>query len=201
MNSPIDDDDSADTQAATLAFEQLYSLHFSRLVFFLEKWVEGSTIDAQDVAQDAMIRAWMHRDHYDPRFAFTTWLYRIARNSAVDQIRSAQRRTAVSIESMVEFNGGTALPAAKSVKGAWESESDDFGDAWETARACLTKTQYTALWLRYAEAMTIAEIAVATGRTQIATRVLLHRSRRQLAKVMRLSRSTEEQIVAFEETQ
>jgi DNA-directed RNA polymerase specialized sigma24 family protein len=52
---------------------------------------------------------------------------------------------------------------------------------WATARRTLSVSQFTVLWLRYGEAMSIKEVATATGRTTVGVRVLLHRARAGLA--------------------
>lgn len=43
--------------------------------------------DAEDIAQEAFIRAYINIDRYDEKRKFTTWLYRIATNLAIDRIR------------------------------------------------------------------------------------------------------------------
>jgi RNA polymerase sigma-70 factor (ECF subfamily) len=43
--------------------------------------------EAEDIAQDAFIKAYVHLDGYDPRFRFSTWLYKIATNLALAHLR------------------------------------------------------------------------------------------------------------------
>ena len=43
--------------------------------------------EARDLVQEAFIRAWRHLDQYDERFRFSTWLFRIAHNVAIDHLR------------------------------------------------------------------------------------------------------------------
>lgn len=43
--------------------------------------------EAEDIAQDAFIEAYIHLDRYDPRFRFSTWLYKIATNLALMRLR------------------------------------------------------------------------------------------------------------------
>lgn len=48
--------------------------------------------EAWDVVQMAFIKAWQRLDRYDPRWSFSTWLYRIGTNLAIDLVRSRTSR-------------------------------------------------------------------------------------------------------------
>src|SRR4051812_38262647 len=52
----------------------------------------GSVVDADDAAQETMIRAWKSLDQFDGRAKLRTWLYRIATNICLDELASRQRR-------------------------------------------------------------------------------------------------------------
>ncbi|WP_433362040.1 RNA polymerase subunit sigma-70 [Actinoplanes sp. CA-142083] len=65
----------------------------------------GSPSEAEDAAQETLLRAWKHGDDYDPaRASLRTWVYRIATNVCLDMLRSARRRARV-----VDF-ASTAAP-------------------------------------------------------------------------------------------
>jgi len=52
----------------------------------------GSVVDADDAAQETMIRAWRSLDQFDGRAALRTWLYRIATNVCLDELGDRSRR-------------------------------------------------------------------------------------------------------------
>lgn len=52
----------------------------------------GSFDDAEEVLQEALLRAWTHRDAYEPGTNARAWLYRIATNACLDQLRQRSRR-------------------------------------------------------------------------------------------------------------
>ena len=52
----------------------------------------GSVVDADDAAQETMIRAWRNLDQFDGRASLRTWLYRIATNVCLDEIARRGRR-------------------------------------------------------------------------------------------------------------
>ena len=53
--------------------------------------------EARDLVQETFIRAWRHLEQYDARFRFSTWLFRIAHNVAIDHLRR-RRQPTVSLE-------------------------------------------------------------------------------------------------------
>jgi RNA polymerase sigma-70 factor (ECF subfamily) len=74
------------------AFEQLVRRHQRPLVnhlYRLTRLRDG----ALDLAQEVFIKVYMSMGSFDPRYRFTTWLYRIASNCAIDYRRKRQPRT------------------------------------------------------------------------------------------------------------
>src|SRR6186713_2788048 len=53
----------------------------------------GSDEDARDIAQDALVRMLQKIDQYDPRYAFSTWMFGIARNATIDEFRRNKHRS------------------------------------------------------------------------------------------------------------
>src|SRR5580658_8213233 len=52
----------------------------------------GSVFDAEDAVQETMVRAWKAADSFEGRSSVRSWLYKIATNVCLDQLRSRQRR-------------------------------------------------------------------------------------------------------------
>src|SRR5437763_5501117 len=52
----------------------------------------GSTQDAEDLAQETLLRAWRALERFEPRVRFQTWLYRIATNACLDELERRPRR-------------------------------------------------------------------------------------------------------------
>ena len=73
------------------AMDQLLRRHYDR-VHAVCRRIAGSTRDADDAAQEAMIRVVRNLDRFDGRAAFGTWVYRIATNTALDELRKRKRR-------------------------------------------------------------------------------------------------------------
>lgn len=155
-----------------VAFGELARRYRPRLLTVLRRRLTG-VADAEDVVQETFARAWQKIAFYDDRYQFSTWLYTIALRLATDYQRRERRRAAdISLQT-------DPTDPAKSQQQALHTR-DEAGNLWAIAHAVLSEAQYTALWLRYGEDLNVEEVAQATGRSTVGTRVLLHRARKRL---------------------
>jgi RNA polymerase sigma-70 factor (ECF subfamily) len=67
-------------------FGALVERYQGRLVNYLFRLLRNPE-DAHDLAQEVLIKVYQVLDRYDPQYKFSTWLFRIAQNAAIDQIR------------------------------------------------------------------------------------------------------------------
>jgi len=77
------------------AFGLIVGRYESRLVNYLYRLVR-STEDAHDLAQEVFLKVYQALDRFDPQYRFSTWLFRVAQNAAIDLIRR-QRLKLVSM--------------------------------------------------------------------------------------------------------
>src|SRR5512142_981913 len=61
--------------------------------------------EAHDLAQEIFLKAYMALDRYDPKFQFSTWVFRIAQNSAIDALRK-KNLPEVSLTRPADDEGG-----------------------------------------------------------------------------------------------
>lgn len=73
------------------AMDALLRRHYDRIHAVCRR-IAGGTRDADDAAQEAMIRIVRNLDRFDGRSAFGTWAYRIATNASLDELRRRARR-------------------------------------------------------------------------------------------------------------
>jgi RNA polymerase sigma-70 factor (ECF subfamily) len=151
------------------SFEELVYKYSPRLFHFLRHKVDTDQ-DIEDLIQETFLKAFRNIDRYDPDWKFSTWLYTIAVRLAISDYRSKRTKD----PSMMPIP--TSSQPDEIVIQKEESQN-----IWILAKT-LKKEQYEALWLRYAEDMSVREVSKVMKKTQIYTRVLLHRARLNLAK-------------------
>ncbi|MEJ2604642.1 MAG: sigma-70 family RNA polymerase sigma factor [Gammaproteobacteria bacterium] len=149
------------------AFTALVERYQDRLYRFLLGRC-ARTCDAEDVLQDTFVNAWRYIGSYDPRWRFSTWLYRIA-------LRNAAAHRPVT-ESLMDDPVDTAADPLADCVAASERRN-----LWLAARTRLRPEVYTALWLHYADDLPVRDVARVMGRSVPWVKVSLHRARRQLA--------------------
>ncbi len=79
------------------AYADLLSRYWDSVYFMLLKMVHNKD-DAEDLTMEAFGKAFKNLGNYEPVFAFSTWLFKIANNNAIDHIRRQHNKT-ISIDS------------------------------------------------------------------------------------------------------
>lgn len=93
-------------QGDMAAFEQLVTRH-TAMIFRIAMHIMSSREDAEDIVQDAFLKAFQHLQRFEERSRFSTWLTRIAVNAALMKLRSSRRATTISIDQ--EADEGSTL--------------------------------------------------------------------------------------------
>ncbi|MEY4744173.1 MAG: hypothetical protein RL272_118, partial [Candidatus Parcubacteria bacterium] len=68
------------------ALRTLFERHMRQIHGFLARFT-GSAHDADDLVQETLVKAWRHLKSVDPKRSFRTWLFSIARRTAIDHLR------------------------------------------------------------------------------------------------------------------
>jgi RNA polymerase sigma-70 factor (ECF subfamily) len=87
------------------AYEQLMK-RYHKSVYYLALKMVRNTEDAEDLTQESFAKAFASIGSFDPKYAFSTWLFRIATNSCIDHIRRKRLQT-LSIDQGVGNEEGT----------------------------------------------------------------------------------------------
>jgi RNA polymerase sigma-70 factor (ECF subfamily) len=72
-------------------FGDLVHRYQGRLVNYLARMVR-STEEAHDLAQEVFLKVYQALDRFDPRYRFSTWIFRVAQNAAIDSLRRQRLR-------------------------------------------------------------------------------------------------------------
>lgn len=73
-----------------LAYTALVKRYWDRLVRYVRRMTAGSS-EAEDVVQNALVKAWQNLRGFNPDRRFSPWIYRIVHNALVDHLKSRQR--------------------------------------------------------------------------------------------------------------
>jgi len=173
---PWDDEELARrAQAGCVAsFEELARRFQVPLVHFLRRW--ASREDAEDLAQDTLLRAYRNLHRYRPSWRFATWLFTIARRLSINQAR--RRRPMAASDALDEVEHDAPEPADAVAR------EESRQRLWSLAASALSKPQMTATWLHYVEGMPLGQIARVLGCSQVAAKVTLFRARKRLLRVV-----------------
>ena len=175
-----DDDDAA--------FAELVERFQNRLVAVMHHLV-GSMHEAEDLAQEVFLRVYRIRKKYRPKAKFSTWLFTIANNLALNALRDRKRRPALPLE-MRESSSHDARPADNAVQDLGETPSagirhKELAEVIRFALDGLNERQRVAIVLNKFEDMNYAEIAEVMGLTTKAVKSLLSRARTSLREALR----------------
>jgi len=156
------------------AYRNLVQRHLPAMLG-LARRILGNAAEAEDVAQEAMLRVWTHAPRWQPLAAFRTWLTRVTVNLCLDR-----KRRAPWVE--LEAAGEIVDPAP----GAGEqAESDERERAVTTAIQQLPDRQRAAIVLTYSEGMSNAQAAEILGTSVSALETLLVRGKQNLRRALR----------------
>ena len=84
------------------AFEALVHRYQDKLVNYLNNLLHDYEL-AVDLAQEAFIRVYKNADRYQGKYQFSTWIYRIATNLAIDEIRRRERKGRFFFYNVMSF--------------------------------------------------------------------------------------------------
>jgi len=140
----------------------------------LARRVLGNAADAEDVAQEAMLRVWTHAPRWQPLAALRTWLTRVVVNLCLDRKRRAPW---VALEA-----AGEIVDPARDV--SEQTEVDERERLVSAAINELPPRQRTAIVLTYSEGMSNAQVAEFLDTTVSAVETLLVRGKQNLRRAL-----------------
>ena len=144
------------------AFRVLVERH-SRNVFRLAYRMTGNRPDAEEVVQEAFLRAYQKLGKFEARANFGTWVYRIAANYAIDRMRQRKKEEARKVEPVIYEEGTENDPVTLVQDAAPTPErlahNIELRKQMEIALAALSHSERTAFVMRHWEGCAIEEIA------------------------------------------
>jgi RNA polymerase sigma-70 factor (ECF subfamily) len=154
------------------AFEQLSGAYADRL-FMLVLRLLGDRAEAEDVAQEIMLRAWRGIGRFRGGSSYFTWLYRIA----VNEVSRALERRSRRPPSVPMGASEAELPADPGQDPSRQAENSELRLALGRALTELPLPLRTAIVLRDVEGLSTADAAQIAGIGQAAFKSRLHQAR------------------------
>ncbi len=149
----------------TEGFKSLVSRYEQQLMRFIRARCYG-VIEAEDIFQETMLNAFRYLSSYQPKFQFSTWLYRIALNQIAHKL-SHHRETESLTDQDIEHHD--------------QAEPENL---WRFIRTHLNQQQFDLLWMMYVEGFSGSEIAQALDKSLPWVKVNIFRSKQQLKSLL-----------------
>jgi RNA polymerase sigma-70 factor, ECF subfamily len=185
------------------AYRILVERH-SHSVFRLAYRMTGNQHDAEEIVQEAFLRAYQKLGQFAARANFGTWVYRIAANYAIDRMRQKKKEEARRVESPAAEEGMENDPISKMPDGAPTPErltqSLELRKHMEIALAALSESERTAFVMRHWEGCGIEDIAAVLKSSSGAAKNTVFRAVQKLRQALQpfVGRTTQARAMGTE---
>ena len=179
-------------QGRERAFRELVR-RYERPVFSLVFRMVRDREAAEDLAQDSFVKVLNHIDRYRPEFKFSSWIFKIANNVAIDYLRKRQLDT-VSMDgsphaaTAAEVEASSFELADRQETALDELEARELGTAIERAIARLRPEYRSCIMLRHIEGRSYEEIAATLDLPLGTVKTYIHRARNELRAALQDAR-------------
>jgi RNA polymerase sigma-70 factor (ECF subfamily) len=166
------------------AFEVLVERYQHRLLGVLLHLI-GKLDEAEDLTQDVFLRIYKARKGYKPTARFSTWLFTIANNVALNHLRAKSRNPSAPTERPPQADSQFMRPVEERIPSREGTASAqmrkvELSEVVKEALEVLGEDQRMAVLLNKFEDMSYADIALVMGRSEPAVKSLLARARMNL---------------------
>jgi RNA polymerase sigma-70 factor (ECF subfamily) len=162
-------------KAGDTALYEIVMRRFNRRLYRVARAILHDDAEAEDVMQDAYVRAYQHLNQYAGRAPFSAWLTRIAVHEALARLRSRNRT------EQLEETGQNGELSMNMVETSLDPEQNasraELGQLLEDAVLGLPEQFRTVVMLRDVEELSTSETAVALDLSEENVKVRLHRGR------------------------
>lgn len=160
-------------RAGDRALYEIIMRRYNQRLYRIARAILHDDTEAEDVMQDAYVRAYTHLDQFAGRSSFATWLTRIAVHEALTRLRSRKRHEFVDV---TDYDGEISMKMpGKSLDPEQNASTAQMKEFLEEAVLNLPESYRTVIMLRDIEELTTAETAEALDLTEDNVKVRLHR--------------------------
>jgi RNA polymerase sigma-70 factor, ECF subfamily len=177
INSELwsDEEVVARVKAGETALYEILMRRYNQRLYRVARAILRNDGEAEDVMQDAYVRAYQHLNQFAGKAAFSTWLTRIAVNEALGRLKLRNRIDQLDIEEQYEESVMAAQENAPDPEA--KASTGELRELLEAALLELPEPYRAVVMLRDIEEMNTSETAAALGLTEENVKVRLHRGR------------------------
>ncbi|MCI0331282.1 MAG: sigma-70 family RNA polymerase sigma factor [candidate division Zixibacteria bacterium] len=156
------------------AFSRLVDRYKNRLFNLVVRMIPARE-EAEDIVQETFLRVFQHKNNFDPKYCFSTWIYTIALNLAKNNLRRKKKVKFLELFDLEETSEEPAVEPGRVALGPWiEKEIEKLPEKYKTA-----------FLLREMDELPYEEIAEITGVPTGTVKSRVNRARMILAESLR----------------
>jgi RNA polymerase sigma-70 factor, ECF subfamily len=169
--------------AGETALFEIIMRRYNQRLYRVARAILGNDSEAEDVMQDAYVRAYEHLHQFAGKAAFSTWLTRIAIHEAL--ARKRRRARMQELDALQEVKGDS-MPILKSSRPSPEEQTarNQLRELLEDAVMELPESYRTVVMLREVEEMDVADTAITLGVSEAVVKTRLHRAHHMLRRAL-----------------
>ncbi len=162
------------------AFASLFDQHHRGVAQFAFRFV-GDRARAEELTQDIFVKLYRNAGRYRPSAKFTTYLYRVAANHCLNEVRRGEYRVK-HVSTACEEDEPLQTPAPEAHRPDHQLAARELESAVGQALAALSPRERTAFTLCRFEGMTYRDIAQVLQASEAAVKSLIHRATLSVAR-------------------
>lgn len=164
------------------AFAELVDKYKQPLINYIARTIQDP-VEAEDLAQNVFVQVYKAAHRYRPQARFAPWLFSIARNACLNELRRRSRHPALSLDtnpSQTEESPAQPLPDSNTPTPSHQMLRAELEQKVAEAVGALPENQRTAILLYQQQQMSYEEIAQVMGCSLVAVKSLIFRGRETL---------------------
>ena len=167
------------------AFEQLVTAN-EKVIYNIVYRIMNNPEDTYDISQETFIKAYTKINQFNEESKFSTWLYRIATNTALDELRRRKGKETFSIDQTIEGNDNDIIPQHEDKSENIEEtvEKKETAEIIEQALGELNEDHRVILTLRDMQELSYDEIAETLKITLGTVKSRISRARREMKNIL-----------------
>lgn len=164
------------------AFQELFRKFSPRILQYTRRFV-GSEARAEELTQDVFVQVFRFRHRYQPQSRLATWVFTIATNLCLNELRRPERQLRVDLWDD-ERPEGPSLPDPQALTAEEGASSRELARRLETEIAALPSKQRAALLLSRLDGLAYEDVGQALGCSEGAVKALIFRATQSLKRTL-----------------